>query len=511
MDFLDPKKTRAHTIRLYVGYILLAVAIVMAAVVLLYQAGGYGVNRDGEVIQNGLVFVSSSPSGAQITLNGKKSSATNSRLSLQAGSYTMKLSREGYRDWQRALTIEGGSVEHVDYPLLFPNQLDTSAVADYQAQSPMVTQSPDRRWVAVQLPGEPGSFDVYDVKDPERVKQQKTTVSVPAAVLGISAQDGQQQSFELEEWSRDNDHMLLKHITGGQSEYILFSRTEPQASVNLTTKLQLKPSETVTLRDKKFDRYFIHDTQARTLTITDLDNATPAKLLDGVISYKSYGDDVVLYATAKDADEGKTSIKLYQFGQSYQLRQLTATDKYLLDISTYGSDWYVVAGTAADDHVYVYENAAQKLRDKPDMPLVPANILKVNDPNYVEFSANSQMVMAENGQDIAVYDVENERSSTYRLERPIDQPQQHVTWMDGFHLVAVSEGKALVFDYDGTNVQSLAAASADFIPYFDTSYQTLYTFAPIPAQTASGQSPTAQQASGAARLNMTPLRTVRDR
>lgn len=497
MDFLDPKKTRAHTIRLYVGYVLLGIAIVMAAVVLLYQAGGYGVDGQGKVFQNGIVFVSSAPSGARITLNDKPSETTNSRLSLQAGSYTMKINRDGYREWQRALTVEGGSVEHVDYPLLVPSNLETSAVADYKARSPLSTQSPDRRWVVVQIPEQPGSFDVYDVKDPKKVKTQKTTVKVPDGVLTLDAQ-ASQQSFQLSEWSRDNDHMVLKHVVGEQSEYILFSRTEPENSVNLTRQLQLKPGDELTLRDKKFDRYFVHDKAAGTLTKVNLDGQQPVKLLEGVVSYKTYGDDVVLYATRKDADDGRVSVKLYQFEQSFQIRQVNEAERYMLDVSTYGSDWYVVAGSPVENQVFVYENPAQQLRDSDSDPLVPVNILKVDNPNYTEFSANSQLIMIENGQDIAVFDVENDRSYTYRLDRPIDAPQQNVAWMDGFHLVVVSEGKAVMFDYDGTNVQPLSSADPNFVPYFDTSYRTLYTFAPV-------------REDGAAQLTMSPLRIERDR
>src|SRR5438128_1981144 len=98
MDFLDPKKQRAHMIRLIVGYVLIGVAILIATLILLYQAYGFGLGKDGEIIQNGLVFVSTQPSGADIYIDGKhKDSRTNTRLQLPEGSYQLELRREGYR------------------------------------------------------------------------------------------------------------------------------------------------------------------------------------------------------------------------------------------------------------------------------------------------------------------------------------------------------------------------------------------------------------------------------
>ncbi len=62
MDFLDPRKKRAYKIRLYIGYFLMAVALSIGTLILLFEAYGYDVNhKTGEVIQNGLVFVDSRP------------------------------------------------------------------------------------------------------------------------------------------------------------------------------------------------------------------------------------------------------------------------------------------------------------------------------------------------------------------------------------------------------------------------------------------------------------------
>jgi hypothetical protein len=127
MDYLDPKKEARHRVLLFVGYILIGVAILIGTLVLLYQAYGFGIGKNGTVIQNGLVFVSSQPNPANIYLNNKlNKSQTNTRLTLPSGIYQVRLARDGYRDWQRTIEVEGGDVQHFDYPFLIPSKLKKS-------------------------------------------------------------------------------------------------------------------------------------------------------------------------------------------------------------------------------------------------------------------------------------------------------------------------------------------------------------------------------------------------
>ena len=147
MEFLDPKKQKAHLIRLIIGYVLITIALVLTTIILLYQAYGFGL-RNGEVIQNGLIFMSSHPDPADIYVNNqKRDEKTNSRLLMPAGQYTFRLERDGYRPWKRAISVEGGSVGRFDYPFLFPTKLTTTTTKKYEARPSVVTQSPDQRWV----------------------------------------------------------------------------------------------------------------------------------------------------------------------------------------------------------------------------------------------------------------------------------------------------------------------------------------------------------------------------
>jgi hypothetical protein len=111
MDFLDPTKRFEQTVLLITGYVLIGIGIIIATVILLYQAYGFGLGKNGTVIQNGLLFFSSQPNPASIYIDGKLNKAkTNARIVLPAASYQVKLTRPGYRTWQRTVVLQGGKV-----------------------------------------------------------------------------------------------------------------------------------------------------------------------------------------------------------------------------------------------------------------------------------------------------------------------------------------------------------------------------------------------------------------
>ena len=504
MDFLDPKKHKAHERRLLVGYMLIGIAILLAMTVLLYLTRGFTL-KQGKVVQNGLVFVSSNPQGANVYLDGVRKDTTGTRLTIEAGTYAMKLVREGYRDWQRAVTVAGGDLLRVDYPFLVPKNLTSAKVADYSKAPSLNLQSPDRRWLLVQQPEALVDFDMYDLKDPKKITENKTSFSLPADLL-TSATGA--QSLKLVEWSNDNIHVVVQHIYDGKkSEYILIDRKTPAKSVNLTKQLKLAAATELTLQNKRYDHYFVHDTSDGSLSTNTLSEPELKPILKDVTEYKSYGNDTVLYATTKDADKGFAKIRMYLDGRSYTLRSVAQAKKYLLELSRYDDSWYAVAGSPAEGRVYVYQDPADALKRRPSQAPVPVNILKVAGATRVSFSASSQFVAAENGQHFGVYDIEYDKSYTYEIEDKLDKPQTYATWMDDSRLQLVSGGKVVIFDYDNTNRQELVAHLPGYKPYFDSSYRYLYAFGKQPAKTADGaKNPSA----GKLEFTQTSMRTPAD-
>jgi hypothetical protein len=496
MDLLDPKKRRIHNIKLLIGYVLIAIAIGLSTVLLLYTAYGYGLHK-GQVIQNGLIFVSSTPSSSNVYINGEQRGSTGERLFLETGSYTMKIERNGYRTWQRAVTVEGGTVEHFDYPFLFPVNLHSSALQTYTSAPELATQSPDRRWVLIEQPEKFGSFDLYDMKDP--TNRTSSSISLPDGLL--SASTGA-QSLKPVEWSDDNAHLMLQHDYSGGSEYVMLDTQNPSQSVNLTKTLNLDTTAQLSLENKQYDHYFVYDTKDDALGTTSLGSPSFVPLLQHVLAFKTYGTNVILYVTDQNAPRGQVNVKVYQNNANYLIRTLPTDTNYLVNITQYNGSWYVAAGATHDNQVYVYQDPVSVLNQGPSAVLIPNTVLRVNQPNYLEFSANTQFVVASNANHFAVYDAQYDKTYAYTIDAPFDAPQSHATWMDGDRLVYISNDKLVAFDYDSANFQTLMPADPGYLPFFDQNYHYEYDLA---MSTTTAKNPSQLQLTDTALLTTADL------
>ena len=172
---------------------------------------------------------------------------------------------------------------------------------------------------------------------------------------------------------------------------------------------------------------------------------------------------------------------------------MPAGSNYLLDLTKYSGTLYLAVGSGAADRVYIYQDPVGQLRKLPNHALVPVQVLHVHHPNYVSFSNNAQFIMAESGNHFGVYDIENKKGYNYTTPQPIDKPQVHAAWIDGFRMTYVSRGQLLMFDYDDTNQQSLTAANPAYLPAFAPNFKFVYTLAPntatahVPGQTNLNQ------------------------
>jgi hypothetical protein len=475
MDFFDPEKQKRHTIRLAIVYALIGTALVLATVVLLYRAYGFGLDKEGRIIQNGLVFVSTRPADAQVYLNNKLyKDRTNTRLDIPSGQYALELKRQGYHTWKRALTVEGGSVERFDYPLLFPTKLTTTTTKAYTATPGLVTQSPDHRWLLAGL-ADQNMFDLFDLN-------AKAPLAAPVAVpLDILAAGSTTKGWEVVEWARDNRHVLLKRLyeAPGQSaaEYIMFDREEPEASQNLSILLGFTPTK-IELRNQAYDQYYLFDQPSGQVFTANLRRPTPQPLAAGVLDFTTEGDRLV-FVSSSGAAAGKVAVRIQENDDpALTMRQIPASDRYLLDAAVYAGDVYVAAGSATDNRVSVYKDPVGRLKDAPNEPLVPLQVLKVTAPTHLSFSPNKRFVITENGNTFAVYDAETDRSYAYQVKLAPDASGAHATWLDGFRLTYVSGGKTAVFDYDGNNLHSLVAASPTHLPAIDRTQRFLYVLNP---------------------------------
>jgi hypothetical protein len=492
INLMDPRHRRRQNISLFVGYALVGCVIMLLSIILLFIAFGFGY-KNGQVIQSGLLFISSLPRPAQIYIDGKRyKDTTNTRLILQAGTYNFSLARNGYRDWRRSIDVIGGQVESYTYPFLFPSSLTTNTWQDYVGRPALTTQSPDQRWLLVSRPASFTALDEYDLNSPKKAP-------VPLALPASLYEAGSVQSLLPVAWAGDNTHLLLKHIYDGKTEYVLINRTAPELSVNITKTLALSQTGTdLRLDSGQFDRYLVLDTVTERLSRARLTVPGLQPYINNVLTYDAAGDNLVLYATPDTSDTSKVLIDLYDGNHTYTLRQVRAGSTYLLALASYQGDNYAAVSASNENVAFIYRNPISQIVNRQLGVAVPVRVLNIKAPNSVSFSAGGQYVVFENGSAFAVYDVDNQQRYSYTVPSGLDSPQTRATWMDGARLQYVSQGQLVVFDYDGQNRETIVSADPAYIPSYDSSYKTLYALVSAAADKSHEL------------LTSTPLRTPAD-
>jgi hypothetical protein len=495
MDFLDPKAKRNHLIRLIIGYGLMAILIGIATSILVLQAYGFDIDRkSGEVIQNGLVYVDSAPDGATVKFNEKEQpSKTNNRFALPSDDYNLSISKGGYRAWNTDFRLAGGEVERFTYPLLIPDKLESAELRQYDAAPTFVTESPDRRWTVMNRADSLTNFVEYDLGSINEEQPKEREFKLPNSLFTTAAGA---HSLELVEWSTDNKHFLVKHNFAGGNEFVVIAREDSNSSINVNRLLGQNPTR-ITLRDKKFDQWYIFFKDGGILQSADAKKAiTP--LLTGVTTYKTHDAETILYSQL--AADGKTQrVTLRQGKDSYLVREVVSP-RLFLDIARYDDRWYVAIGADSEQKTYIYEDPVSVLQKDNNKKPTPAAVLwnKAGPLSKIGFSQNTRFIMAQSGQHFEVYDAEYEQTFRYDIAEAFD-PGTKVVWMDGHRLLARSQGKVMIFDFDGSNEQTLVGSVAHAPVMFDRDYEILYTI------NASGES------AGKTALYNTHLRLEEDR
>ncbi|MBX4201349.1 PEGA domain-containing protein, partial [Candidatus Saccharibacteria bacterium] len=442
MDFLDPKKKRAHHIQLMIGYVLVAIVIGLATIILVYGANGYGINtKTGQIVQNGLLFADSQPGGAKIFLNGKEQqSTTAARLILPSGKYSLKLTKDGYRDWSRDFTLTEQSIARYVYPFLFPVKPVAANLKAYSSLPSLITQSPDRKWLLVQNNADSTKtlvFDQYDTTTLDQATPVTISVSVPTDVLTNYTATSKLTEVE---WSSDNVHVLLKHDYGVGTEFIIFNREAPAQSINVDRQLAIVPSQ-VSLRDKKTNQLYLYSQDGGLLQLGDVSSKTIAQpILRDVLAYKPYGKNLITYITATGAPMGQVAARVWDDGKNYKLNEFNAGSTYLIDVAQFQNHFYYADGSDTSDRINIYKDPLNNIKDPATAKALPLIALHNPGATKLKFSENTRFIGTEAGQNFAVYDIEGQASYQYPLS---DQLAANMSWMDGHRFIGQSNGSVI--------------------------------------------------------------------
>jgi hypothetical protein len=136
-EFPARKGTMRKQLLLYLGILsFLAIGTTMAV---LYARGYRFSIGDGKpaVSKTGILRVTSTPKGAQVYIDGNSTATTDNSVNLSPKKYTVRVSKDGYNDWQKDVDIHAEVVTHVD-ALLFPKAPTLQSISTFGTEEALI-------------------------------------------------------------------------------------------------------------------------------------------------------------------------------------------------------------------------------------------------------------------------------------------------------------------------------------------------------------------------------------
>ncbi|HUC95837.1 MAG TPA: PEGA domain-containing protein [Candidatus Saccharimonadia bacterium] len=466
MDFLDPTSKRSYYIRLFVGFILTAVVIALATTILALITSGFTINRKtGKIVQNGLIFINSRPVAATIYVNHKSVGTTNARLVRSSGDYDISLYAPGYYTWSNNLNLIGGTVEEITYPTLFPLKTRITNIDALSSEPSVFTQTPNRQWLLVSSSTQPNSFDVISQTN---INTPITTVTIPSnsLVSNVGA-----NSFTVVGWSTDNKNVLLEDEYNGVTNYIVFNYTNPSASYNVNQTFT-QSFTSCELLNGAYNKTLLFDQPSGSLYSGDLSTKQTTQLLSNVLAYSAYGKNQILYASSIANKSGLTPIRLYNFTNDYALKYIQSTSNYILDIASYGGNFYYVLG-GGSKYDYIYQNVLNQLSgDSKKLPVPYTLMVNSMQAQNITASQAGRFLSLQSGDNFSVFDIYSGNHYRYQINTTGNQP--FAIWMDDNRLESVDSNQLYIWDYDGTNLVKLNKVSNTVNGLFNNNSSAVY-------------------------------------
>lgn len=127
-----------HSVKrqLFVSFFVLILLMLATILVILYGKG-YRLNlKPGEpkISKTGILQATSRPTGAQVYINDELQTATDNAINLSPGKYKVKITKDGYNDWQKDVQIEREVVSNAD-ALLLPKAPTLQSISTFSVES----------------------------------------------------------------------------------------------------------------------------------------------------------------------------------------------------------------------------------------------------------------------------------------------------------------------------------------------------------------------------------------
>lgn len=458
--FKKPTKKQFLIRRIVLSSIATLAVIIIATAAILFMLGYRLDGSNGRLEQGALLQFDSQPNGADVHIdNSNIGSQTATKQTVVAGTHSVRMSRAGYQDWNRTLDLAAGTLTWLDYTRFVPNERPVEQVAQYESLVGM-RLSPDSKWAVAQEKADTPTFQLVDLRS-EEVKS--TSLALPASLYGEATKKGVKHSFRTTTWDSGSRYVLVKHLYGNQTEWLVMDTQNLAQSVNVTRLLS------VGFKDLHFagtsGKVLYGLTTDGAIRKVDVAAGTLSRaFVSHAESFNIFDNTVISYVGVDPNDATKRVAGVYRDGDAaaHVLRSVSSPDVMLkIDVAKYFSDNYVAI--AEGNVVTILKGKFPGSSDQDNTSLSTFATLKLTGTvSALSFSPGGDYVVAQSGESFKSYEIEHTRADVGAIAVAEGKAASTLKWLDADHLWNDDGGSLVMRDFNGINTFEIMKVESGF-------------------------------------------------
>lgn len=449
--YRTPSKRRQR-LKLIGIYTLMTLGVGLLVTFLVFIMLGYRFNRDTSSIeQGGLVQFASRPIDATVTIGkAKLGDLTPSKITVNSGNYTVRMNKNGYKEWSKNVDVRAGEVLWLNYAQLVPNDIRTDSLTEFSALSSVKSSPNGDRFALIGDPARP----VVTFVDVTGNESRSTELSIPAGLLP----EGKTPSFAISDWANDSDRLLITMAYDSTVERLVVDRRDADRTVNLTKTYEADIAEAI-FDPRSSERVITRSSKGDVRIIDTADKSLSGVAATSVTSMSLYGSDALLLV--QSVADGSQTVGYLSLGSEKVrvLKRIASADRTLVALSKYFSEPYVAISTGSQLEVF-------KLKSLPssesDAPLSMSTVLSTTLPatvDYLSIRSGGRFVVAQYGGGVQTYDLELDKQTLTAFKTPVSG---ELRWLDKYHFYVTTGTGLEVMEFDGGNAHVVADLTTQF-------------------------------------------------
>ena len=450
---MDSEKFRKkQSLKVIISETIMVLAVIAMVVVLAFIVSGYWLNSDFKVQRQGMLQVSSIPTGADLDVDGESSwlQRTNTSKVLASGPHKVIISKDGYDTWSKEVNVAEGLLYRLHYPRLFLQDRTTNKVLNINNAS-FATVSPNRDKMI--LVGDTTEWQMIKLTD-DAIEPKKLNISeyFSSVSLATDATVGLFTGRIMDaNWDQGGSHILFKVLTDTNTEWVLIDVENIKNSLNLTKEFGANFSNIEILDNSSSNLLAVQDGRLRKIDIPG--KSISAVLADHVVDFDHYENEIIYSASAID----KNTVSLLKIGDNKPKELISTAKPAQVAISKFYDEMYIT----------ILEQSALSLYKKTDfIPVVNFDLNFV--PETMEVGHNGEFIIMRTGAQIATLDMEAQSVREWQIEG------DNFGWLDNDMIYSVSDGELIVYDFDGLNRRAIAKNVSSHFPVTIADNRWLY-------------------------------------